>query len=91
MANVLKGRVWSLDTAGGGVIYTGWLKISLIYWRNPGASGDLVLLNDSDGQKILDGRAEAANSSQVFRPEPMWYHGLNLVTLGSGTVQLHIM
>jgi hypothetical protein len=91
MANVFKGRVWTLATAGGGIIYTGQVKIAVAYWRNPSAGGDLVVLNDADGRPIIDGRAEAANQSQVFRVEPMWYRGLNLVTLGSGTLQLHIM
>ena len=90
MANVLKGRVWTLDTAAAANIYTGWVKIALIYWRNPAASGDLVLLQDINGRPILDARAETANGSQVFRVTPQWYQGLQLQTLESGTVQLHI-
>lgn len=91
MPNNLSGRVWDLDTAGGGIIYQDWVKIALIYWRNPAAGGDLVVLNDRNGNPIVDGRAEGANLSQVFRTQPMWYHGLNLVTLGSGTLQIHIL
>ncbi len=90
MANVLKGRVWTLDTAGGGTIYSGWLKIALIYWKGPVAIDDTVVLNDINGRPILDGVAEVAKQSQVFRVEPMWYQGLNLVTLDSGIVELHI-
>ena len=91
MANVFKGRVWTLDTASADVVYTGWFKAALIYWRNPSAGGDLMLLNDSDSRPIIDARAEGANLSQVFRTQPMWYHGIIMKTLGSGTVQIHIL
>ena len=90
MANVLKGRVWTLDTAAVANIYTGWVKIALIYWRNPTTAGQVVLLRDINGRPILDARAEADNGSQVFRVTPQWYQGLQLQTLDSGTVQLHI-
>lgn len=91
MANVLKGRVWTLDTVDAAAFYTGQVKVALIYWRNPAAGGDLMLLQDADGRPIIDARAEGANQSQVFRLEPMWYRGLLLKTLGSGTVHIHIL
>ncbi len=90
MANVLKGRVWTLDTAGGGVIYSGWLKIALIYWKGPTTIGHTAVLNDINGRPILDAVAEVALQSQVFRVTPMWYQGLNLATLASGLIELHI-
>lgn len=91
MANNLAGRVWELDTAGAGVIYQDWFRCVTIYWRAPGTIGDVLVLEDVNGNPIWDARCEVADQSQVLRVANMWYHGLVMPTQDSGLVQIHIM
>ncbi len=90
MANVIKGRVWALDTAGASPIYQDWVKIVTIYWLAPTTIGHDLVLEDVNGDPIWTAQAEVALQSQVLRVTPMWYHGLVMPTLASGTVEVHI-
>lgn len=89
IANNISGRVWTLDTAGAGIIWPFTVWIQLVEWFNPVAAGDLMQLTDIDDKVVIDGRAETANGSQLFRPTNA-VRGLKMPTLASGTVYVHI-
>jgi len=89
MANNIGGRVWALDTPGATTIFSSMLKVTMVEWFNPTVIGHLMQLTDLEDRVLLDGRAEAANQSRVFRPTT-WWHGLKVPTLQSGIVYIHL-
>lgn len=86
MANVLTGRVFSLDTASSGtVIFEGMVYIKGIRWDDGGSANDKAVLNDRHGDLIWQSTAAGADNEDAEIIEG-WYDGLILETLGSGTL-----
>lgn len=94
MANDVRGKVWKLDTSGATVIWATRAKIRFIEWFNPTTIGHLMQLTDVNDRVIVDGRAEAANQTQIFDIGASgvgnYYNGLKMPTLQSGIVYVHI-
>lgn len=90
MANVLKGRIWIIDTAGATPIWLGRIKIKSIEWRNPGVIADTAVIQRSDGTEQFNFRCEVANQSQ-FRIVEDWIDGMIVPTLASGKLYVYIM
>jgi hypothetical protein len=91
MSLAMDGKVWKLLPADAGVTvhYNARIYIKELYWFNPTASGDDLLLVDMDGNTIWKAQAEANNGSQSLLLEG-WYNGLVLTTLTSGELYIYI-
>lgn len=87
MANQLSANPFKLDTVG--TVFAGKIKIVAVEWNEPTDQGDALILNDIDGNNIINTLAEADGQSQFRRLTPAWYNGLVLATLTSGTVLVH--
>lgn len=89
MANDLAGNPHKIDTAGAGLLWDGRIKITRVYWFNPTTLGHTVIIQDKNGRVIWEGRAEAANESQLANLEAGWYPGYKVPTLASGTLYVY--
>lgn len=84
MANQLAAIPWEVDTTG--TLTENRIKVKEFYWLAPTNSGDELIVNDIDGNVVLYAIAEANGQSQVFYKGGVWYQGLVLDTLDSGTL-----
>lgn len=82
MANDLSGRPWILDTAGGGVLWKGWLKIKNIEFI-PTLDTDTAAIQNQLGKEVVtfNGRSDLSPS---FSLEIGWIQGFNLTQLSAG-------
>lgn len=96
MANDLNARPIKVDTAmvsASGIGRT--LKVHKIYWFNPSTIAHTVQITEAVSGKVLwEGRAEAANQSQVFDfgENPLILPGRTdwkVSTLQSGTLYIY--
>lgn len=88
MANDLKGRPWVLDTAGGGVLWKGWIKIKNIEFV-PTVDTDTATITDQNGRSIVDFNGKA-DLSPSFSLEIGWVQGFNLATLVGATSKVRV-
>jgi hypothetical protein len=71
-------------------VQNGACKIAKIYWYQPTASSNTVVLQDQNGSVIWQGFCESANASQVFEfPKPIEVQGWQVPTLASGTLFIY--
>lgn len=89
MANDLAGNPMKIDTAGAGLLWTGRIKITRVYWFNPTTLAHTVQVQDKNSRNIWEGRCEVANESQLANIERGWYSGLKVPTLASGTLYVY--
>lgn len=86
----LTGRTWVI-TPGGFVLpttlYSANVKVGTVYWNNPAAPGDFVIIQEANGKEIVRFRCEVANISQQQR-HMRWWGGIRLVQLDSGTLEI---
>jgi hypothetical protein len=66
------------------------LRVRKVYWWNPTAVGDQVIIIDpSNGKHWLDLRCEVANQSQFIPLSELWAD-FAVVEIDSGTLEIHI-
>lgn len=91
MANNLAVNPLRIDTAMGSPA-TKNMYIEKIYWFNPTLAGDTVVITDGSaaGNILWEGRAEAANSSQVFDLDSkIHWNQFRVTTLSSGVLYIY--
>lgn len=69
------------------------LKISKIYWENPGAIGDVVSFGDpNSGLVLLVIRCEVANQSQLidWSASPVLWNDFEMTQTGTGTGTIYV-
>lgn len=89
MANVITGRVWTLDTVG--VVFDGMVKVNSFSFTGYNAETDIVIVKDRTGRVIwkADGASDLSpvNSSYAVGG---WFEGITLDTLNSGALHVTI-
>ncbi len=77
----------SLITSTATDTYSGRLAIDSIHWAEAVAAGDAVVVKDSLGTIIFQAKASAANVDVLKNfQDGLFVDGLNVATLGSGTL-----
>lgn len=84
MANNFTSNPWVLDTVMT-TPYKAYVRIRDISWTDQGAAGDQLLIQDMNGNTVVDAKASAANVFERFG-QLGWVDGFKLVTLTSGKV-----
>lgn len=86
MANNISANPWYIDTVG--VIWHGKVYIKEFIWNKPTAGSALIILDDN-GNTILNTVANANDPMFAFGTLS-WVNGINVTTLGSGTLSFFI-
>lgn len=92
MANDLSARPLKVDTAmGAGAALGRPVRVTKVYWFNPTtAAHTFLIIEPTSGKTLLEGRAEAANQSQVFDfDKPQVWRDFRVSTLQSGVLYLY--
>lgn len=77
-------------TATTSAVLSGVCNVAKLYWYQPTASANTVTLEDQNGGVIWQGYCENANQSQVFEfPKPIVVQGIQVPTIGSGTLYVY--
>lgn len=69
------------------------LKITKVYWFNPGAVGDVLTFGDPiTGKTLLTLRCEVANQSQIvdWTASPVIWEDFEMTQTGSGTGTIYV-
>ena len=69
------------------------LKVTKVYWFNPGSVGDTVTFGDPiSGKTLLALRCEVANQSQIidWTADPQIWQDFEMTQTGSGTGTIYV-
>lgn len=67
------------------------LRIEKVYWYAPVSSGDTFVLQDGNGNVLVQGICSGANISQIFdwTPAPKLVSDFRLTSLSSGKIEIY--
>lgn len=67
------------------------LRIEKVYWYAPVTSGDTFVLQDGNGNILVQGICSGTNISQIFdwTPAPKLWPDFRLTTLTSGKIEIY--
>lgn len=91
MANTMTGNIWKIDTAAS--LRTNPLYVYKMWWT-PAAAGDDISILDAGGNTIWGYKTIAGETTQTividWPGSPAVLNGINVATLDSGTLYIHI-
>lgn len=90
MANVTNGTVWKIDTSG--VITTNQVFVHRFVWT-PTGDGDDILIVDNGSNELWRRKALAGDASEQIEVDREFgeiANGINVSTLDSGTLYIHV-
>lgn len=91
MANDITLNPIVVDTATDAIIVSGTFVVDFIRWTSGGSAGDLVTIQDKDGNKKWATVAGGTNyvEESHFR-KPLIFNGLKVPTLQAGTIYIYV-
>lgn len=81
----------SMKATSVAVLTTMQINVSMMVWSGSGTAGDALVVVDNTGRDVWRAVAQAAayDLSLSYGERPVNINGLNVTTIGSGTLTVH--